>query len=111
RFLPSEPFVKPGSRSSDLLGPRAPRPQTRRQARSLLHSSIFSRLALIAGGAPAVPNNHLTETRRGLLDEDRRHTPAERSARARLRVACGSGSSTALYPRLRASGENGSGHL
>ena len=44
--------------SSDLLGPRAPRPQTRRQARSLL-KSIFSRFALIAGGAPAVPANLL----------------------------------------------------
>ena len=45
--------------SSDWPGPRESRPQTRRQARSLL-AAIFSRFALIAGGPPVVPAHHFT---------------------------------------------------
>src|SRR6185295_15592737 len=75
RFLPSEPFVKPGSRSSDLLGPRGGPPANAPSgAQSFALFDLFA-LGAHCGRAPAVPNNHLTETRRGLLDEDRRHTP------------------------------------
>ena len=52
------------NRSSDLLGPRASRPQTRRQARSSWESpsNPFSRFTLMAGETPAVPANHLIAT-------------------------------------------------
>jgi hypothetical protein len=46
--------------SSDLLGPRASRPQRAAGALVLgLFRNVFSRFAPIAGGTPAVPANHL----------------------------------------------------
>ena len=48
------------TQSSDLLGPRASRPQTR-QGREVFPPNPSSRFALIAGGTPAVPANHLTQ--------------------------------------------------
>jgi hypothetical protein len=53
--------VKSPQQSSDWLGPRASRPQRTEGAK------VFSRFALIAGGTPAVPANHLTLTRFGSL--------------------------------------------
>jgi len=50
------------AQSSDLLGPRASRPQRAEGAVvfKLLFLHSFSRFALIAGGMPAVPANLLT---------------------------------------------------
>jgi len=54
----TDEFVQP---SSDLLGPRASRPQRAVGAQVFGSSSrICSRFALIASGTPAVPANHLT---------------------------------------------------
>ena len=56
---------KASKRSSDLLGPRASRPQMRREARSLseVAYSFFRASRSFAGGTPAVPANHLTALR------------------------------------------------
>jgi hypothetical protein len=46
-------------RVTDLLGPRASRPQTRGQAHAFRIPNSISRFALVAGGTPAVPANYL----------------------------------------------------